>query len=200
VSGGVGTGSPYRGWVTGLSSHLAVGAIVRRGSDVLLVSEASPDDSEPVWALPGGPVSPTESVGAAVRRRVAEETGVFRVRAGRLLWVAHYKVGGEAFETLVFEMLEGSPYATKSVNRVALLPQAAWVPADEAIERLRAMWFAPSREPAVAHLSGRAPIATLWTWSRLDGPPETVPALDSAAAGDPVPVDGERQEDREQQQ
>ena len=51
--------------------------------------------------------------------------------------------------------------------------------------------------PAVAYLTGRAPVATLWTWARLDGPPETVP---SAGVGGPVPADGERDEDREDEQ
>jgi hypothetical protein len=49
------------------------------------------------------------------------------------------------------------------------------------------MWFTPIRDPAVAYLTGRAPAATVWSWSRLDGPPEVVPQLDSTAAG----VDGQ---------
>jgi ADP-ribose pyrophosphatase YjhB (NUDIX family) len=166
--------SPYRGWVTGVSSHLAVGAIVRRASDILLVRE---EGDEPVWALPGGPVSAGESVDAALRRRVSEESGLFRSNAGRLLWLARYTVGGEPFETLVFEVLEGTPYTAKSMNRGTLLPSAAWVPLDEAIERLAGMWFPPIRDPAVAYLTERAPAATLWTWTRLDSKPETVPRL-----------------------
>jgi ADP-ribose pyrophosphatase YjhB (NUDIX family) len=172
--------------VTGLSS-LAVGAIVRRGSDILLVSERSDDEPEPVWALPGGTVADGESVGEALRRRVAGETGLARVRAGRLLWLARYTVGGEGFETLAFEVLEGVPYTAKSVNKGALLPPAEWVPVDEAVDRLSRMWFTPIRDPAVAYLTGRAPAATVWTWSRLDGPPEVVPQLDSTAPG----VDGQ---------
>jgi ADP-ribose pyrophosphatase YjhB (NUDIX family) len=169
--------SPYRGWVTSLPSHLAVGAIVRRGSDILLVSEHSPDEPEPVWALPGGQVAAGEPVGTALHRRVADETGLSRVRPGRLLWLARYTVSGEAFETLGFEVLEGSPYATKSVNRAALLPPAEWVPVEEAVTRLSRMWFAPIREPAVAYLTDRAVAATLWSWSKLDERPHTVPEV-----------------------
>ncbi|HVQ21722.1 MAG TPA: NUDIX hydrolase [Candidatus Saccharimonadia bacterium] len=184
--------------MTDLSSHLAVGAIVSRGSDILLVSE--PDEDNPgelIWALPGGNVIAPETVGEALRRRVAEEAGLVRVHAGRLLWVTRYAVRGQQFESLVFEVLEASPYKSKGLTRDALKPPASWVPHDEAVERLAKMWFAPIRDPAVAYLTGRAPVATLWTWSRLDGPPETVP---SAGVGGPVAADGERDEDGEDEQ
>ena len=149
--------------MTGISSHLAVGAIVRRGSDILLVSERTDDEPEPVWALPGGMVAPGESL----LRKVAEETGLVSVQAEMLLWVARYSVGGQAFEALGFAVAGDGDGAGDS----------EWVPLDEAVSRLERMWFAPIREPAVAYLSGRAVVATLWSWQRLDGPPETVPEL-----------------------
>jgi ADP-ribose pyrophosphatase YjhB (NUDIX family) len=145
------------------SSHVAVGAIVRRGPDILLVSE---DD---VWALPGGAVPPEESVGAALHRTISTDTGLSGVLAGALIWVARYTVGGERFTSYGFELLgtDGS-----------LGPHAEWVRADEAIERLAKMWFAPIREPAVAYLTGRAVPATLWTWpGAADGEPEVIPEL-----------------------
>jgi hypothetical protein len=37
------------------------------------------------------------------------------------------------------------------------------------------MWFAPIREPAVAYLTGRARVATLWTWTDLNEPALTHP-------------------------
>jgi ADP-ribose pyrophosphatase YjhB (NUDIX family) len=170
--------------VTEQSSHLAVGAMVERDSDILLVSE--PDEEHPgelVWALPGGTVTAGESVGEALRRRVAEEAGLVRAHPGRLLWLVRYSVAGQQFETLVFEVREASPYAQKGLNREALKPPAAWIPRDDAIERLGRMWFAPIRDPAVAYLAGRAPAATVWTWSRLDGAPEVVPPVSAPDVG-----------------
>jgi ADP-ribose pyrophosphatase YjhB (NUDIX family) len=187
--------------VTENSSHLAVGAIVKRGSDILLVSEAPEDPTDALtWALPGGNVADGETVGEALRRRVAEEAGLVGARAGRMVWLARYPVGGELFETLAFEVLEAS---TKLAPR-ALKPPAEWVPFDEAVERLGQMWFSPIRDPAVAYLTGRAPAATVWTWSRLDRTPETVPALPEPAPPQEgslalVAPDGERDEHREDQ-
>jgi ADP-ribose pyrophosphatase YjhB (NUDIX family) len=135
-----------------------VGAVVRRGGDVLLVPE------DETWALPGGVVEPNESVAAALDRKVTEETGLSDVQVGPLLWVARYEVGGEAWQTYGFEVRseEDDP---------------GWVPVADAIERLSAMWFPPLRAPAVRYLEGRTAVATLWTWTRLDQEPEVLPAL-----------------------
>jgi ADP-ribose pyrophosphatase YjhB (NUDIX family) len=149
------------------TSHLAVGAIVRRGSDVLLVREDA-EDEEPVWALPGGTVDAGEDVGIALRRRLAEDTGFIDVRVGPLLWLARYRVERQDFETFAFEVeASGEPD-----------PRAEWVPLDAALSRLARMWLAPIRDPALAYLLGRAAVATVWTWGRLDGGPEAVPPLD----------------------
>lgn len=154
------------------SPHVAVGAVVRRGPDILLVSEAT-EDAEPVWALPGGAVLPKESVLAALHRTVAADTGLSGVLVGAMVWVARYAVGGEDFTSYGFELLGGV-----GGDEPVLGPVAEWVRADAAIERLAKMWFAPIREPAVAYITGRAVPATLWTWpGALDGEPEVLPEL-----------------------
>jgi ADP-ribose pyrophosphatase YjhB (NUDIX family) len=154
------------------SPHVAVGAVVRRGPDILLVSEKIGDE-ELVWALPGGAVLPKESVQTALHRTVAADTGLAGVMVGALIWVVRYTVGGEDFTSYGFELLGGV-----GQDEPVLSPAAEWVRADEAIERLAKMWFAPIREPAVAYITGRAVPATLWTWPGApDGDPEVLPSL-----------------------
>ena len=154
------------------SPHVAVGAVVRRGPDILLVSEEA-EDAEPVWALPGGAVLPKESMLTALHRTVTADTGLSDVLVGALIWVVRYTVGGEDFTSYGFEVLGGV-----GGDERALAPAAEWVRADAAIERLAKMWFAPIREPAVAYITGRAVPATLWTWvGAPDGEPEVLPGL-----------------------
>lgn len=172
-------------------NHLAVGAIVRRGPDILLISQDSGEEPEPVWALPGGQVQQGETIPAALRRTVATDTGLSTVLAGALIWVAQYEIGGASFASYGFEMLGGHVFPEEPLATGAL-----WVRADEAITRLARMWFAPIREPALGYLTGRAVPATLWTWTALDGRPETVPTLfadrsvpDAVIPGEVIPDD-----------
>jgi ADP-ribose pyrophosphatase YjhB (NUDIX family) len=65
---------------------VAVGAVLRSDGRVLLVRRANPP-SRGLWALPGGRVEAGESLEAAVRREVLEETRI-RVRVTDLLGVA----------------------------------------------------------------------------------------------------------------
>ncbi|MGD8407763.1 MAG: NUDIX hydrolase [Thiohalophilus sp.] len=55
--------------------QLAVGAVVRRGTSVLLVQRAS-EPAAGQWAIPGGKVRPGESLQQAAEREIQEETGV----------------------------------------------------------------------------------------------------------------------------
>ncbi|MDH3754908.1 MAG: NUDIX domain-containing protein [Acidimicrobiia bacterium] len=62
------------------------GAIVVADGRLLLIERATPPD-QGRWSLPGGRVEGGESLGAAVEREVAEETGL-RVECGRFVgWV-----------------------------------------------------------------------------------------------------------------
>ncbi|WP_432986718.1 NUDIX hydrolase [Dactylosporangium sp. CA-233914] len=146
--------------MTGL--QLAVGAVVRRGKDVLLISDP------PDWALPGGAVE----AGEPLLAKAGQEAGYASVIAERLVWVARYVAGGVAYEMLGFEVTGVGPHDGSG----------AWVPLPEAVERLGRMWFAPIREPAVAFLTGRARVATLWTWTDLDAAPVTHPPVAPARA------------------
>lgn len=63
-----------------LFPQVAVGAVVRRGSAVLLVQRAAPPNAGQ-WAIPGGKVQPGETLQQAAEREIREETGVI-VKAG----------------------------------------------------------------------------------------------------------------------
>ncbi len=60
--------------------QLAIGAVVRRGSAVLLVQRGQPPNAGQ-WTVPGGKVQPGESLQQAAEREIREETGVM-VQAG----------------------------------------------------------------------------------------------------------------------
>ncbi|MBT8202755.1 MAG: NUDIX domain-containing protein [Acidimicrobiia bacterium] len=64
---------------------LAVGAVVVRDGRLLLVERAN-EPAAGLWAVPGGRVEAGESLLDAVKREVAEETGLF-VAVGDVAWV-----------------------------------------------------------------------------------------------------------------
>lgn len=64
---------------------VGVGAVVRKGSQVLLIRRANPP-SQGRWSLPGGALELGEKLTQAVAREVKEETGL-DVRVGELLEV-----------------------------------------------------------------------------------------------------------------
>ena len=72
--------------------RLAVDAVIEQAGRLLLIEY---DDAQlgRHWGLPGGGVEPGESIHAAVRREVLEETGA-QVVVGRLLLVNEYDPAG----------------------------------------------------------------------------------------------------------
>src|SRR5207245_10088726 len=65
-------------------TRIAIGAVIARGSRVLLVKRKSDDFLAGIYEFPGGEVEKKESIHDALRREVKEETGL-RVSA-----VKHY--------------------------------------------------------------------------------------------------------------
>ncbi len=62
---------------------VGVGAVILRGSSVLLIRRGSPP-MRGQWTLPGGVVELGETLGEAVRREIKEETNL-QIRVGPLL-------------------------------------------------------------------------------------------------------------------
>jgi len=58
------------------TTQLIVSALVRRDGRMLLVEEMEHGDPGPTWMLPGGKVEPSETLIQALRRELAEETGM----------------------------------------------------------------------------------------------------------------------------
>ena len=137
-----------------------VSALIMRDGAMLLVEEQGPADEAPIWMLPGGRVEHGESPEEALRREVAEETGL--------------RVAGEprvAFEVEIEALLDdlrgdwkAVTYTADAEGEIPLLPDdpdgliltAAWVPLDDALERLEVVeWY--DSAPLRAYLTGTEP-------------------------------------------
>lgn len=112
----------------------AVGAIAIDAGRILLIRRGHPP-SAGLWSLPGGRVEPGESDADAVRREIAEETGL-DVDVGRLAGeVVRPGVGDVAYRirdyvvTIVGGAASAEPVAGDDADDVA------WVPIDRLGER-----------------------------------------------------------------
>ena len=110
-------------------AEVAVGAVVRRGGDLLLVRRGR-GTAVGQWSLPGGRVEFGERLAAAVAREVREETGV-AVTVGRFLgWVERIGDDPAPYHYVILD------FAAEPVDPAAPLrpgddaADAAWVPVD----------------------------------------------------------------------
>lgn len=105
--------------------QVAVGAIVLREDSLLMVRRGN-DPGRGLWSLPGGRVEQGEYLADAVRREVAEETGL-AVTVGELVGI--FEVVGDPHFVILdfFARAEGEikPEPSSDVDEVR------WVPLDE---------------------------------------------------------------------
>ena len=112
--------------------EVAVGAVVRRGDDVLLIRRAR-GTAVGQWSIPGGRVEFGEGLKAALAREVQEETGL-DVKVGRFLgWAERMGDDPGPYHYVILD------FAAEPIDPAAV-PRAgddaddvAWVPA-KAIE------------------------------------------------------------------
>jgi ADP-ribose pyrophosphatase YjhB (NUDIX family) len=109
--------------------EVAVGAVVRRGDDLLLVRRAR-GTAVGQWAIPGGRVEFGEGLKAAVAREVLEETGL-DVKVGRFLgWAERMGDDPGPYHYVILD------FAAEVVDPAARprsgddADDVAWVPAD----------------------------------------------------------------------
>ena len=108
--------------------EVAVGAVVRRGDDVLLVRRAR-GPAVGQWSIPGGRVEFGEGLKAAAAREVLEETGV-EVTVGRFLgWAERMGDDPGPYHYVILD------FAAEPVDPAAVprsgddADDVAWVPA-----------------------------------------------------------------------
>ena len=119
--------------------EVAVGAVVRRGQEILLVRRGR-GAGVGQWSLPGGRVEFGETLVAAVAREVAEETGVEITVGGFVGWAERMGTDPFPYHYVILD------FAATPLN-----PQAALRAGDDADE---AAWFPCSELPEVGLVAG----------------------------------------------
>lgn len=162
-------------------SPLLVAAVVRRGAEVLLVRQYGPSGPSTTWALPGGRCEPGELVTDAVRREVAEETGLVVAEIIGPAYVAQLAnptahrrdthelpvPGGTA--TVVAVEVTVAPGDPSPRDPDGFVTESRWVPAREAARLLAAHPLLFTGAPAAARVAGSADApASLWQLVRGD--------------------------------
>ncbi len=142
-------------------------AIIRRGTDVLLVQQQEPYDPVLTWVLPGGGVEANELLHEALIREVREETGLKIKHPGHLIYVVQIDnpLEDRQLVVYVFELHEWHGYV-KSADPDGYVLQACFLPLAEAIALLEADHFRPRCEPALAYLRGECESGALWLYRR----------------------------------
>lgn len=151
------------------ATPMTVSALVRRGDTLLLVQEQGPRDAAPIWMLPGGRVEDGEAPEAAVRRELAEETGLVVVGMPQVAFAVEIEAD---LQDLVGRW-RARTYACDATGTIApadpdeLIVAADWVQQAEALERLEAVeWY--DSAPLRSYLGGSVDPGTSFRY-RLSG-------------------------------
>lgn len=124
---------------------------------MLLVQAQGPLDPLPVWMLPGGRVESGEGLVDALRREVAEETGLGVVGASQLAFEVEVDLSTDVasgpYRAMTFTCQATGDLQPEDPD--GLVRSAAWVETADALHRLSAVeWY--ECEPLRRFLSGEA--------------------------------------------
>lgn len=152
------------GSTTNVPRQTQIGAaLIRRGTDVLLVQQQGVHDPAPTWALPGGVVEAGELPTEAMIREVAEETGLDVLDPGRLLYVTSgVDMTGESVRTVFVFAVDRFRGELRPAAADDPVLDARWLPVEEAIAKLEHLPWRMMREPIIAHLCGEAVSGSCW--------------------------------------
>lgn len=115
--------------VKGRYPILGVGALVTRGNEVLLVQRGhAPMAGE--WAVPGGKVEFGETMAAAVRREIFEETGI-DIEVGELVYNFESIAEDNSYHYVVFDYLARPIEANKMPIAADDALDARWISLDD---------------------------------------------------------------------
>jgi len=107
---------------------IAVGAIVRRRDDVLLVLRGTPPN-ENQWAIPGGRLHLGETLQQGAEREILEETGI-RIKAGDVVFTFEHierdSDGAVQFHYVVLDM--AAEYLSGELRAGDDARDACWIP------------------------------------------------------------------------
>ena len=144
-------------------------ALVRRGTEVLMVCQQGPEDRQPYWALVGGVVEPGELATEALIREVREETGLEVRDPGALAFVVHLDEPGHG-QVIVycFEVTDWTGQVVCADPDEFVL-DARFFPLPVAIEAVEAIPWLKTPEPTTSFLRGETPPGVLWLYREVSG-------------------------------
>jgi 8-oxo-dGTP diphosphatase len=140
---------------------LIASALIRRGTDVLLVRQQRANRQD-YWSLPGGVVDPGELLPEAMAREVREKSGLEVLDPGHLLYVVQHDKPTHVGYMMEFCFAVSAWRGVVATRDLDEILEARFMPPTDAIAKLRDAGGPDWYEPVAAYLQGKATAGTLW--------------------------------------
>jgi 8-oxo-dGTP diphosphatase len=139
-------------------------AIIRRGSEILLVRQRD-KDAETRWGLPGGAGQSGELPLETLTREVREESGLKIVNPGPIAYVTGLRYPPTLAFVFDVRLWTGDLVPADPDDDIL---HAEFMPAEAAIELLELQPSHFVRSPLTPYLNGRAGTGSFWLYRRDD--------------------------------